>query len=189
MEDQWTLGAWPYSRQPQSQWRGPHAVAGIRHKNATRTLRIGLKAVGFKPRVRSATSPEYISWARWRELSIGTAEKDDLGVNQLVCLNAWWPSELGTPSVLGVVSGLRYAFFPLRSRLVTDDGEAVSLYDTGNASPSGFHSPDGRQLRCEPVAGRVRPVESVFRLIRRSASQGRSDSRDWLEAVHVLSHA
>jgi hypothetical protein len=47
----------------------------------------------------------------------------------------WWPSQLGTPSSVGVQNDLRYAVFP--RRLVIKDGARVEIYDTGNHRISG----------------------------------------------------
>ena len=44
----------------------------------------------------------------------------------------WWPSEFGDPASSGSSDGLRYAYFPLKQRLVIQDGEKMATYETGN---------------------------------------------------------
>jgi hypothetical protein len=43
----------------------------------------------------------------------------------------WWPAALGTPSTFGSSESLRYAFFPVASRLALQRNGIVLLYDTG----------------------------------------------------------
>ena len=44
----------------------------------------------------------------------------------------WWPSELGVPASSGSDERLRYAYFPLKSRLVIERDETLTIYDTGD---------------------------------------------------------
>jgi hypothetical protein len=44
----------------------------------------------------------------------------------------WWPSGLGRPGAVGAQNDLRYAVFPETRRLVLDDHDTISIYDTGD---------------------------------------------------------
>jgi hypothetical protein len=44
----------------------------------------------------------------------------------------WWPAGLGTPSSVGAQNALRYAVFPATRRLAIQDGQQVTVYDTGD---------------------------------------------------------
>lgn len=58
---------------------------------------------------------------------------------------AWWPENLGDPSVAGSSNDVRYAYFADKQRLAVRDDGHVRLYDTGDRRLSGFSSHgDGR---------------------------------------------
>lgn len=46
--------------------------------------------------------------------------------------DSWWPSGLGVPASSGSDERLRYAYFPLKSRLVIERDETLTVYDTGD---------------------------------------------------------
>lgn len=43
----------------------------------------------------------------------------------------WWPSDLGIPASSGSGETLRYAYFPLKQRLVIELRGTLTIYDTG----------------------------------------------------------
>ena len=49
----------------------------------------------------------------------------------------WWPEELGDPSSSGAQNGMRYAFFPVRRRLIIDDEGKRTTYDSGSHQING----------------------------------------------------
>jgi hypothetical protein len=44
----------------------------------------------------------------------------------------WWPAALGIPSSVGAQNALRYAVFPEMKRLAIQDGQQVTVYNTGD---------------------------------------------------------
>jgi hypothetical protein len=44
----------------------------------------------------------------------------------------WWPPEFGTPASSGSGESLRYAYFPLKCRLIIERGGNLTVYDTGD---------------------------------------------------------
>jgi hypothetical protein len=44
----------------------------------------------------------------------------------------WWPMDLGIPASSGSGESLRYAYFPLKCRLVIEQSGALTIYDTGD---------------------------------------------------------
>jgi hypothetical protein len=50
----------------------------------------------------------------------------------------WWPGDLGFPSSTGGQNNSRYAYFPDRGRLVTEDNGYVTVYDTTGITVYGF---------------------------------------------------
>lgn len=50
----------------------------------------------------------------------------------------WWPAELGHPASAGSQNQTRYAFFPDTRRLAIDDGNQITVYDTGDHHLGGF---------------------------------------------------
>ena len=46
-------------------------------------------------------------------------------------LGNWWPMDLGVPASSGSGESLRYAYFPLKHRLVIEQSGAQTIYDTG----------------------------------------------------------
>ena len=49
----------------------------------------------------------------------------------------WWPSDLGHPPTTGSQNGLRYAFFADRHRLLIEQDEKLTTYDSGDHLISG----------------------------------------------------
>jgi len=56
---------------------------------------------------------------------------------------SWWPDELGSPSAAGSQNHARYAVFPAKARLVIDDGQQVTVYDTLDHRVSGVQQSQG----------------------------------------------
>lgn len=54
-----------------------------------------------------------------------------------------WPAELGSPSSTGSQNNLHYAVFPATRRLAIKQGEAVTVYDTGDHRIGGFSQQQG----------------------------------------------
>ncbi|SDJ30351.1 SHOCT domain-containing protein [Aliiruegeria lutimaris] len=50
----------------------------------------------------------------------------------------WWPQDLGQPGSTGAQNDLRYAYFPMMSRLAIQQGGHVTVYDTGQHQIGGF---------------------------------------------------
>ena len=50
---------------------------------------------------------------------------------------AWWPDDLGEPSSCGGQNDMRYAFFAEARRLLIQDGDKVTTYDTSDHQISG----------------------------------------------------
>jgi hypothetical protein len=44
----------------------------------------------------------------------------------------WWPADLGTPASSGSGEGLRYAYFPLKRRLLIECDGTRTIYDMGD---------------------------------------------------------
>lgn len=57
--------------------------------------------------------------------------------------NAWWPSDLGSPSSVGTQDSMRYAYFANAHRLAIDDKGDVRIYDTLDHQISGFSQQQG----------------------------------------------
>jgi hypothetical protein len=47
-------------------------------------------------------------------------------------LGNWWPIDLGIPASSGSGESLRYAYFPLKCRLVIEQCGSLTIYDTGD---------------------------------------------------------
>ena len=56
---------------------------------------------------------------------------------------AWWPAELGTPSASGGQNGMRYACFPEKHRVATEQAGVVTLYDSGAHRIAGVSQAQG----------------------------------------------
>ncbi|NDR59743.1 SHOCT domain-containing protein [Aliiruegeria sabulilitoris] len=50
----------------------------------------------------------------------------------------WWPQELGQPGSTGAQNDLRYAYFPMISRLAIQQNGQATVYDTGPHQIGGF---------------------------------------------------
>lgn len=59
---------------------------------------------------------------------------------------SWWPAALGHPSSTGDQNGVRYAFFPDRSRLLIQIGGRIDAYDTGGRQINGVSQQQGHSL-------------------------------------------
>ncbi|WP_375411274.1 hypothetical protein [uncultured Bradyrhizobium sp.] len=57
---------------------------------------------------------------------------DDVSYRSGARNDEWWPAGLGTPNSVGAQNTLRYALFPQTKRLAIQDGQRVTLYDTGD---------------------------------------------------------
>ena len=68
----------------------------------------------------------------------------------------WWPIGLGMPSSSGSGEGLRYAYFPLRSRLAIELGGALTIYDTGEYQFRGAIQSNPRDSRLSFASQRGR---------------------------------
>ena len=58
---------------------------------------------------------------------------------------SWYPAELGRPDASGTQNHTRYAWFSAAHRLVVDDGERVTVYDTGDHRIGGVSQQQGVQ--------------------------------------------
>ena len=74
-----------------------------------------------------------------------------------VYLGNWWPIDLGTPASSGSGESLRYAYFPLKRRLVIDQCGALTIYDTGDYQFRGAiqSSPRDAKLSFSSQRGRI----------------------------------
>jgi Short C-terminal domain len=57
--------------------------------------------------------------------------------------NAWWPTELGSPSSSGGQNNARYAYFPQARRLAIDTGGQIAVYDTLDHQIGGVQQQQG----------------------------------------------
>lgn len=57
--------------------------------------------------------------------------------------SSWYPAALGTPDSSGAQDGTRYAWFGRARRLAVDDGESVTVYDTGDHRIGGVSQHQG----------------------------------------------
>jgi hypothetical protein len=57
--------------------------------------------------------------------------------------NAWWPSELGSPSSSGGQNDSRYAYFPAARRLAIQQNGRITLYDTLDHQIGGVQQQQG----------------------------------------------
>lgn len=71
-------------------------------------------------------------------------------------LDNWWPSTLGIPSSSGSGEGLRYAYFPLVSRLAIELCGALTIYDTGDYQFRGAIQSNPRDARLSFASQRGR---------------------------------
>lgn len=55
----------------------------------------------------------------------------------------WWTGDFGAPSSSGSQNEMRYAFFPGSHRLVVDDGQTQTTYDTGDLTITGVSQQQG----------------------------------------------
>lgn len=66
----------------------------------------------------------------------------------------WWPASLGTPGSSGGQNDMRYAYFPASRRLAVQQGNRVSLYDTGETQIYGVSQQgSGQSLSFSTSAG------------------------------------
>ncbi len=56
----------------------------------------------------------------------------------------WWPETLGEPASSGSQNGIRYAFFAKARRLLVEDANGRTTYDSGAHRISGVSQQDGR---------------------------------------------
>ncbi len=56
---------------------------------------------------------------------------------------AWWPRSLGTPSTTGAQNGMRYAVFADSHRLLIEQGDVCTLYDTADHRIGGASQQSG----------------------------------------------
>lgn len=56
----------------------------------------------------------------------------------------WWPESLGAPSSSGAQNQVRYAYFPVTSRLVIERSGNVTIYDTDNYEIHGVSQSQGK---------------------------------------------
>jgi hypothetical protein len=72
-------------------------------------------------------------------------------------LGNWWPIDLGTPASSGSGESLRYAYFPLKCRLVIEQSGAQTIYDTGEYQFRGAiqSNPRDAKLSFSSQRGRV----------------------------------
>lgn len=54
----------------------------------------------------------------------------------------WWPSDLGQPSSSGSQNGMRYAFFSKARRLLVEQGDKRTTYDSGDHRINGVSQQD-----------------------------------------------
>lgn len=78
---------------------------------------------------------------------------------------AWWPEDLGSPSVIGSSNDTRYAYFVDQRRLAVKSKGRVQLYDTGGRRLSGFSSHADGRLGFDSDTGRgelksLKPVQT-----------------------------
>ena len=55
----------------------------------------------------------------------------------------WWPKDLGEPATSGAQSGMRYAVFPDKKRLLIERDGQVTTYDSGDHRIGGVSQGDG----------------------------------------------
>lgn len=69
-----------------------------------------------------------------------------------------WPSEFGAPSSSGGQNDMRYAFFPEVRRLIVENGDRRTIYDTGTHRISGVSQQQSatRSLQFQSQDGDVR---------------------------------
>ena len=69
----------------------------------------------------------------------------------------WWPEDLGTPSSSGSSDDLRYAYFPVKNRLLVERTGKATMFDTGDHQFRGALQKSGLEsdLSFETQRGRV----------------------------------
>jgi hypothetical protein len=70
----------------------------------------------------------------------------------------WWPEDLGQPSTSGSQNGMRYAFFPEKRRLLTEQDGKRTTYDSGDHRISGVsqQQSQGQSLAFTDQSGSVK---------------------------------
>lgn len=69
--------------------------------------------------------------------------------------DAWWPSELGEPNLVGSQNHTHYAYFTLAKRLVIRTDEQLAIYDTQDHHIHGVSQQQGTSLAFTSQKGQV----------------------------------
>jgi hypothetical protein len=91
-----------------------------------------------------------------------------VGHVNLAAGESWWPALYGQPRASGEQSGVRYAYFPAKHRLLIQNGAHIEAYDTADFAITGVSQQQGthrsltfasdkgpvplEQFRCVPLA-------------------------------------